>query len=278
MHPYEISEICVNHRNQKISNFVTILHAMPFIIEGKNPTIELLKSGHPVTNIFLADGLKPDKAITEILRLARSKNVPVERVPRHIIDNQSTTAVNQGVIAYAALKEYVSLDDLLAFSAEKNEPPLYVVLDGIEDPQNLGSILRTAYATGIHGVVIRERRAAGLTAAVAKASAGAMWYILVASVSSIAGAIETLKKNNVWVTGIDRSGKEEYSRIDFKSPSAIVIGSEGKGLSELVRKRCDFLAHIPMQGEINSLNASVAAALVMYEAFKQRSTTRRQRD
>jgi 23S rRNA (guanosine2251-2'-O)-methyltransferase len=248
---------------------------VPFIIEGKNPVIELLKSGHPLKKILLADGLKPDEAVIEILRLARTKNISVERMPRHLIDSQGATAVNQGVIAYAAPKEYSSLDDLLAFSADKKEPPLYVVLDGIEDPQNLGSILRTAYAAGIHGVIIKERRAAGLTATVAKASAGAMWYIPVASVSSIAGAIETLKKNNVWVTGIDRSGKEEYTRIDFQTPSAIVIGSEGRGLSELVQKRCDFLAHIPMRGEINSLNASVAAALVIYEAFKQRSIARR---
>jgi len=244
---------------------------MPSIIEGKNPVIELLKAGHPISKIVLADSIKPGDAVTEILSLARAKGIPVERVPRHIIDKQSITAANQGVIAYAAVKEYVSLNDLLAVSAEKNEPPLYVILDGIEDPQNLGSILRTAYASGIHGVIIRERRAAGLTAVVAKASAGAMWYMPVASVSSIAGAIETLKKNNLWVIGIDRSGKAEYSRMDFKSPAAIVIGSEGKGLSELVRRRCDFMAHIPMRGEITSLNASAAAALVMYEAFKQRS-------
>jgi len=244
---------------------------MANIIEGKNPVIELLKAGHPVNKILLADNIKPGDAVTEILRLARAKGIPVERVPRHIIDKQSITSANQGVIAYAAVKEYVSLDDLLALSAEKNEPPLYVILDGIEDPQNLGSILRTAYASGIHGVIIRERGAAGLTATVAKASAGAVWYMPVASVSSIPQAIETLKKNNVWVIGIDRSGEAEYTQMDFKSPVAIVIGSEGKGLSELVRKRCDFLANIPMRGEITSLNASVAAALVMYEAFKQRS-------
>ncbi len=243
---------------------------MVSIIEGKNPVIELLKAGHPIDKILLADNIKPGDAVTEILRLARAKGIPVERVPRHIIDKQSVTAANQGVIAYAAVKEYVSLNDLLAISAEKNEPPLYVILDGIEDPQNLGSILRTAYASGIHGVIIRERRAAGLTATVAKASAGAVWYMPVASVSSIASAIETLKKNNLWVIGIDRSGEAEYTQMDFKSPTAIVIGSEGKGLSELVRKRCDFMAHIPMRGEITSLNASVAAALVMYEAFKQR--------
>jgi 23S rRNA (guanosine2251-2'-O)-methyltransferase len=244
---------------------------MPFIVEGKNPVIELLKSGHPINKIMLADNIKPGDTVNEILRLAKTKNIPVERVARQIIDKQSTTGANQGVIAYAAAKEYASLDDLLAISAEKNEPPLYVILDGIEDPQNLGSILRTAYASGIHGVIIRERRAAGLTAAVAKASAGAMWYIPAASVSSIADAIENLKENNIWVIGIESSGKDEYTKMDFRSPVAIVIGSEGKGLSELVKKRCDFLAHIPMRGEINSLNASVAAALVMYEAFKQRS-------
>jgi 23S rRNA (guanosine2251-2'-O)-methyltransferase len=243
---------------------------MPFIVEGKNPVIELLKSGHPVTKILLAQGLKPGDAVTEILRLAKTKNVPIERVPRHVIEQQTTTAASQGIIAFATAKKLVSLDELLAISLQQNEPPLYVILDGIEDPQNLGSILRTAYAAGVHGVIVRERRAAGLTAAVAKASAGAIWYIPVASVSSIADAVETLKKNNVWVIGIDRSGQTEYSRIDYKSPSAIVIGSEGKGLSDLVRKRCDFLAYIPMQGQINSLNASVAAALVIYEAFKHR--------
>jgi 23S rRNA (guanosine2251-2'-O)-methyltransferase len=244
---------------------------MVSIIEGKNPVIELLKAGRPINKILLADNIKPGDAVAEILRLAQAKGIPVERVARHIIDKQSTTGANQGVIAYAADKEYVSLDDLLAISAEKNEPSLYVILDGIEDPQNLGSILRTAYASGFHGVIIRERGAAGLTATVAKASAGAVWYMPVASVSSIAGAMETLKKNNLWVIGIDRSGKVDYSQMDFKSPVAIVIGSEGKGLSELVKKRCDFLANIPMRGEITSLNASVAAALVMYEAFKQRS-------
>ena len=245
---------------------------MANIIEGKNPIIELLKAGHPINKILLADNIKPGDAVTVILGLAQAKGIPVERVARHIIDKQSTTATNQGVIAYAAVKEYVSLNDLLAITAERNEPPLYAILDGIEDPQNLGSILRTAYSSGIHGVIIRERRAAGLTATVAKASAGAVWYMPVASVSSIAGAIETLKKNNLWVIGIDRSGEVEYSRMDFKSPTAIVIGSEGKGLSELVRKRCDFMAHIPMRGEITSLNASVAAALVMYEAFRQRNS------
>jgi 23S rRNA (guanosine2251-2'-O)-methyltransferase len=244
---------------------------MTSIIEGKNPVIELLKSGHPVTKVLLADNLKPDEAVSQILNLTKTRNIPVARAPRQEIDRQSTTGTHQGVIAYAAAKKYYSLNELLAISTKENEPPLYIILDGIEDPQNLGSILRTAYASGIHGVVIRERRAAGLTASVAKASAGAMWYMPVASVSSIAYAVETLKKNNVWVIGIDRSGQAEYTKMDFRSPTAIVIGSEGQGLSELVKKRCDFLANIPMRGEITSLNASVAAALVMYEAFRQRN-------
>ncbi len=244
---------------------------MPSITEGKNPVIELLKSGHPVARIILAENLRPDEAVSQILKLAQAGNIPVSRTPRQEIDRQSTTGAHQGVIAYAAATNYASLDDLLAISAKKNEPPLYIILDGIEDPQNLGSILRTAYAAGIHCVVIRERRAAGLTAAVARASAGAVWYMSVASVSSIADAVEKLKKNNIWVIGIDRTGQSEYTKMDYRSAAAIVIGSEGKGLSELVRKRCDFLANIPMRGQINSLNASVAAALVMYEAYRQRS-------
>lgn len=180
------------------------------------------------------------------------------------------TSAHQGVIAYAAAKDYVDLDDLLALSRKRGEPPLYCILDGIEDPHNLGAILRTADASGIHGVVIRSRRAVGLTAAVAKASAGAVEYVPVARVANIAQTIEMLKKNNVWVVGIDLGGEADYTQMDFTVPSAIVIGAEGKGVSDLVRKRCDRIASIPMKGRISSLNASVAAALVMYEAFRQR--------
>ncbi len=178
--------------------------------------------------------------------------------------------VNQGIIALSAAKEYVSLSDLLAISVKKNEPPFYIILDGIEDPQNLGAILRTADAVGVHGVIIRERREVGLTAAVARASAGAIEYVPVARVTNIAQTIEELKKNNIWVTGIDMNTDNDYRRIDYKVPTAIVIGGEGSGLSTLVRKRCDSIVSIPMKGKISSLNASVAAALVMYEAFYQR--------
>ena len=244
---------------------------MADIIEGRNPVIEALKSGRPINKILLAGNIGRHAAVAEILHLSQARGIPVEYVARRVIDELSTTSAYQGVIAYTAAKEYVALEDLLIISRERNEPPLYCILDGIEDPQNLGAILRTAEASGVHGVIIRSRRAVGLTAAVAKASAGAVEYIPVARVSNISQAMVTLKRNSVWVVGIDPTGEIDYSQVDFRLPTAIVIGSEGKGLSDLVKKRCDSLASIPMQGKITSLNASIAAALVMYEALKQRS-------
>jgi 23S rRNA (guanosine2251-2'-O)-methyltransferase len=176
------------------------------------------------------------------------------------------------VVALIAAREYASMESLLTAPKTSKEAPLLCVLDGIEDPQNLGAILRTADATGFHGVVVRSRRAVGLTPVVAKVSAGAIEYVPVARVANIAQTLEQLKSAGVWTIGIDMHGRQEYTQVDFKVPAALVIGGEGKGISELVRKRCDVLARIPMKGHIGSLNASVAAALVMYEAFRQRST------
>ena len=244
---------------------------MADIIEGRNPVIEALKSGRPINRILLARDIGRHSAIAEVLHLSQARGIPVEYVTRRVIDESSTTSAHQGVIAYAAVKEYVALENLLITSKERNEPPLYCILDGIEDPQNLGAILRTAEASGIHGVIIRSRRAVGLTAAVAKASSGAVEYVPVARVSNISQAVVTLKRSDVWVVGIDPTGKIDYSQVDFRLATAIVIGGEGKGLSDLVKKRCDSVASIPMRGKITSLNASIAAALVMYEAFKQRS-------
>ncbi len=244
---------------------------MSDIIEGRNPVIEALKSGRPINKILLADNIGRHAAVAEILHLSQAKGIPVEYVTRRVIDKSSTTSAHQGVIAYTAAKEYIALEDLSIISRERNEQPLYCILDGIEDPQNLGAILRTAEASSIHGVVIRSRRAVGLTAAVAKASAGAVEYMPVARVSSISQAIMALKRNSVWIVGIDPIGETDYSQVDFRLPTAIVIGSESNGLSDLVKKRCDSLASIPMRGKMTSLNASVAAALVMYEALKQRS-------
>ena len=244
---------------------------MAQIIEGRNSVIEALKAGRSISKILLCRDIKSHGIVAEILRFSRARAISVEYVERRIVDRQSSTGANQGVIAYAAAKKYVNLDDLITVSRERNEPPLYCILDGIEDPHNLGAILRTAEATGVHGVVVRVKRAVGLTPAVAKASAGAIEYIPVARVVNISQALETLRKNNVWVIGIDMNGESDYSEVDFRLPTAIVIGSEGKGLSALVKKRCDSISFIPMKGKVASLNASVAAAVVMYEAFKQRN-------
>jgi 23S rRNA (guanosine2251-2'-O)-methyltransferase len=241
------------------------------IIEGRNPVIEALRAGRPISKILMDRNAQLHGAAAQILQLAKGKGVMVELVDKRIIDRQSVTGSSQGVMAFAAAKDYVSLDDLLSIPLERREPALYLVLDGIEDPHNLGAILRTAEATGVHGVVIREKRAVGLTPAVVKASAGAVEYVPVAMVTNISQAILTLKKNNVWVTGIDVSGEQDYSRVDFSLPAAIVIGGEGKGLSDLAGKRCDSIASIPMKGKVTSLNASVAAAVVMYEALRQRA-------
>ena len=244
---------------------------MAEVIEGKNPVLEALRAGRPLNKILLAKNIRSDTAIVEILSYARNRRIPLEYIDRGVLDRQGLTAASQGVLAYAAAREYATLDELLAIPKAKGEPALYCVLDGIEDPMNLGGILRTAEATGVHGVIIRSRRAVGLTSIVAKVSAGAIEHVPVARVANIAQAIETLKKNNIWVIGIDMAGEMDYSRVDFSPPAAIIIGSEGKGLSPLVRKRCDTVAFIPMKGKIASLNASVAAALIMYEALRQRS-------
>ena len=243
---------------------------MSEIIAGRNPVLEALRSGRPINKVLLASNIERHGVIGEILHLAGEQGIPVEYVARPALDRLSMMSNHLGVIALTSVKEYLELEELLTISQQKNEPPFYVVLDGVEDPQNLGSIIRTAEAAGVHGIVIRERRAVGLTAVVAKPSAGAVEYMPVARVNNIAQAIETLKKNNVWVVGIDPSGKMEYDRVDYQPPTAIVIGGEGQGLSDLVKKRCDFLASIPMRGKITSLNAAVAAALAMYAAFRQR--------
>ncbi len=243
---------------------------MADIIAGRNPLIEALKTGRPINKILLSRNITTNASISEITRLAKSQRIPVEYVERQSLDRLAANSTHQGVIAYASVKEYVTLDDLLKFSSNKNEPPLYCVLDGIEDPQNLGAILRTAEASGTHGVIIRSRRAVGLTPTVARTSAGAVEYVPVARVANISQSLMMLKKSGVWIAGIDQTGAIPYDRVDFRLPTAIVIGSEGKGLSDLVKRRCDCLASIPMQGKITSLNASIAAALAMYEAFRQR--------
>ena len=248
---------------------------MPEIISGRNPILEALKAGRPLNKVVIDAQIPHRGVIAEVLGLARAHGVPVEFQEHRIFDK--TSPDSQGIIAFAGVKEYVEIEDLYNISASRNEPPLYLILDGVEDPQNFGAILRTADAAGVHGVIIRERRAVGLTTAVAKSSAGAVEYVPVARVTNIAQTIEQLKApssklqaSSIWTVGIDMDGETDFTKIDYKGGIAIVLGGEGNGLSPLVKKRCDVIARIPMKGKISSLNVSVAAALVMYEAYKQR--------
>jgi len=244
---------------------------MGYIIEGRNPVLEALRAGRPVSKILLASNVERHSTIAQIIYLAQSRGIPLEYVERAALSRLSPGRASQGVLALAAAREYADLDDILAIPAGKNEKPFLVILDGVEDPQNLGAILRTADGAGAHGVIVRERRAVGLTPAVEKASAGAVEYVPVSRVANISQTIKQLKLQNIWVVGIDQAGEIDYTEIDYKPPTAVVIGGEGQGLSDLVKKNCDFLASIRMKGKISSLNASAAAAIVMYEVVRQRA-------
>lgn len=244
--------------------------SMPDIIAGRQPVLEALRAERPINRLLVSQDSGRHSILAEILHLAQSQRIPVDFVSRLAMDQACGAVAHQGVLAYAGSKAYVTLDDLLAISRDRKEQPLYCLLDGIEDPQNLGAILRTSNAAGVHGVVVRSRRAVGLTAAVSRASAGAVEYVPVARVSNIAYSIEALQRQSVWVVGIDGRGDRVYTEIDYMAPTAIVIGGEGEGVSDLVRRKCDMVARIPMRGDIGSLNASVAAALVLYEAYRQR--------
>jgi 23S rRNA (guanosine2251-2'-O)-methyltransferase len=240
-------------------------------IEGRNPVLEALRGGRPLNKIMISKEIERHSAIAEILHLSKQRRIPVEYVPPESIKRLSLTGSAQGVIATAAAKEYLDIHDLIAISKQKNEPAFFIILDGLEDPHNLGAVLRTADAAGAHGVIIPERRSVGLTETVAKVSAGAVEYVPVARVVNLNNAIRTLKEESIWVIGIDEGAKRSYTQVDMKLPTAIVIGGEGKGISRLVKENCDDTASIPMKGRISSLNASVAAAIVMYEVVRQRS-------
>lgn len=237
-------------------------------IVGKNPVIEALKSGRDINKILIAEGSQHGQ-MQQITRLAKETNVLVQFVPKKKID-QVTDQNHQGVLAYVAAYQYAELDDLFAAAEKKNEPPFFLLLDEIEDPHNLGSIMRTADAVGAHGIIIPKRRAVGLTATVAKASTGAIEYIPVVRVTNMARTIDELKERGVWIAGTDAKGKDDYRRLDGTMPLGLVIGSEGKGMGRLIRDKCDFLIHLPMAGKVTSLNASVAAALLMYEVYRKR--------
>lgn len=239
-------------------------------LEGRNPVLEALKSKRPINKILISKGEK-EGSIKQIITLAKESGIVLQEVEKSILDSMSSTHSHQGVIAYVSVKEYVEVEDILKIAEEKNEPAFLIILDSITDVQNLGSIIRTANAVGAHGIIIPKRRAVGLTATVSKASAGAIEYVPIARVTNLAQTIEQLKKNNIWVVGTDTSGEKAFFENDLRGPVALVIGSEGEGMGKLIREKCDFVVNIPMKGEISSLNAAVAGAIVMYEILKQRS-------
>ena len=240
------------------------------LIEGRNAVIEALRAGTAIDKIYLARG-ETDATLGHIASTARNKGVVVAEADRRKLDGMSRTKSHQGVIAVAAVREYADVDDILGAAREKGEPPLIVVCDELSDPHNLGAVIRTAECAGAHGVVIPKRRSAGLTAIVAKTSAGAVSYLPVARVPNLTAALKDLKERGLWVFGTAADGGTSLYQADLKGPAVLVIGSEGDGMGRLVREQCDFLVSIPMKGRLNSLNASAAAAVVLYEAVRQRN-------
>ena len=237
-------------------------------IEGRNAVIEAFRAGKPVDKLFMQDGCK-DGPIQTILKEARKRDTIVNFVARERLDQMSVTGKHQGVIAFAAAYEYAEVEDILNAARKKGEPPFIFLLDGIEDPHNLGAIIRTANLAGAHGVIIPKHRAAGLTQTVAKTSAGAINYMPVAKVTNLANTIEDLKREGLWFVCADMGGELMY-RLDLRGPIGLVIGNEGSGVGKLVREKCDMAASIPMKGDIDSLNASVAAGVLAYEIVRQR--------
>lgn len=239
-------------------------------IEGRNPVMEALKSNRPIDKIFVKKGDNGGSLI-KILSIAKDKKIPISYVDKIKLDEMSESGAHQGVIATAPVKDYVSVDDILNVAKEKGTNHFIIIADEIADPHNLGAIIRTANAAGADGVIISKHRAAGLTPVTEKSSAGATEFTPVAKVTNIAKTIDYLKSNNIWVIGSDMDGTNMIYDQDFSGNIAIVIGSEGFGMSKLVKEKCDFITKIPMYGEITSLNASVAGALMIYEAVRYKN-------
>ncbi|RDX01093.1 23S rRNA (guanosine(2251)-2'-O)-methyltransferase RlmB [Listeria kieliensis] len=238
-------------------------------IGGRNPVLEALRSGREIQQILVAEGSNKG-VMQQVIRLAKERKIDVRFVPKVKIDKVAEGA-HQGVAAQVAAYHYYELDDLFKRAEEKGEQPFFIILDELEDPHNLGSIMRTADAVGAHGIIIPKRRSVSLTQTVAKASTGAIEYIPVVRVTNISQTMEELQKRGLWIFGTDASGSSDYRTMDAELALALVIGSEGKGMSRLVREKCDFLIHLPMIGKVTSLNASVAASLLMYEVYRKRN-------
>ena len=238
-------------------------------IEGRNSVLELLDSGKDINKIYVQIGEKHG-SINKIIAKAKEKRIVIVQTEKSKLDKMSQTKNHQGVIAIVPPFEYSSVDDILEEARKRNEKPFILILDGIEDPHNLGSIIRTAETAGVHGIIIPKRRAASVNSTVNKTSAGAVQYMKIARINNINETIKYLKENDVWICGTDMNTNVYYYEEDYKIPVAIVIGSEGFGMSRLVKENCDFLVKIPMKGKITSLNASVSSGIIMYEVVKQR--------
>ncbi|HEY8495738.1 MAG TPA: 23S rRNA (guanosine(2251)-2'-O)-methyltransferase RlmB [Limnochordales bacterium] len=239
------------------------------LIAGRNPVREALLAGRPVERLLVAEGAG-GASLAEIVRLAAERGIAVQYADRRRLDRLAAGQLHQGVVAIAAPKAYVSIEEILAQAEAQGEPPLILLLDEVQDPHNLGSLLRSADGAGAHGIVIPKRRSAGLTMTVARTSAGAVEYVPVAQVSNLVQAIRSLKERGLWVVGADMAGELELWDADLTGPLAVVIGGEDKGLGRLVRESCDFLVRIPMRGRVNSLNAGVAGAVILFEIARQR--------
>ena len=239
-------------------------------VEGRNAVLELLESGRDINKILVANGEKHG-SIHKILAIAKERKIIVTEMERNKLNQIAQTPNNQGVIAIVPPYDYCEIEDILEEAKRKNEMPFILILDGIEDPHNLGSIIRTAETAGVHGIIIPKRRAASVNSTVSKVSAGAVEYMKIARVNNINETIRYLKEQDVWICGTDMDTNTIYTKQDYKMPIAIVIGSEGFGMSRLVKENCDFLVKIPMKGKITSLNASVSAGIIMYEVVKNRN-------
>ena len=239
-------------------------------VEGRNAVLELLESGRDINKILVANGEKHG-SIHKILAIAKERKIIVTEMERNKLNQIAQTPNNQGVIAIVPPYDYCEVDDILEEAKRKNEMPFILILDGIEDPHNLGSIIRTAETAGVHGIIIPKRRAASVNSTVSKVSAGAVEYMKIARVNNINETIRFLKEQDVWICGTDMDTNTIYTKQDYKMPIAIVIGSEGFGMSRLVKGNCEFLLKIPMKGKITSLNASVSAGIIMYEVVKNRN-------
>ena len=255
-----------SNRNERQNNEHTL------VVEGRNAVLEAFRSGKTIDKVFVLDGCQ-DGPIRTIVREAKKHGALLNFVSRERLNQISETGKHQGVVVYAAAYEYAEIENMLELAREKGEDPFLILLDNIEDPHNLGAIIRTANTAGAHGVIIPKRRAVGLTATVAKTSAGALNYTPVAKVTNLVKTMEELKEKGIWFVCADMDGESMYD-LELTGPIGLVIGSEGDGVSRLVKENCDFVAGIPMQGEITSLNASVAAGVLAYEIVRQRITRR----